>query len=109
MKNLLLLTLFQSPGRGLTCRTCVVSPGFGLIRAERGRIVAEKTSSHLFDFQKGRASFPDSLSQQGCARGGLVMGKETRELLGEMNAEWPKASKCPLQFPRAKKAQRHKL
>ena len=86
-----------------------MSPGFGLIRAERGRIVAEKTSSHLFDFQKGRASFPDSLSQQGCARGGQVMGKETRELLGEMNAEWPKASKCPLQFPRARKAQRHEL
>lgn len=30
---------------------------------------------------------------------GQVMGKETRELLGEMNAEWPRATNVHYNFP----------
>lgn len=56
----------------------------------------EKTSRYPFGFHEGRVSCPDSLSQRGLALEVQVMGKETRELSEEMNAGWPRASKCPL-------------
>lgn len=77
--NCLSQPCFKVLGRCLTRRTWVAFPGFGLTGAERARMVGEKTSRCPFGFQEGRARFPDSVSQQGCAGGWVGVGGRSWE------------------------------
>ena len=73
--------------------------------AQRGRTVVEKSFRQPCGFHEQRANWLNPCLSQ-ASLGGQIVGKETREPLGEMSARWPRASKCPLRCPGACKARR---